>query len=279
MVRLQLPQISDEEANAFLISYLRHGKKDQHPFSDGFGFDLYIPDVILKYIDPQQKEWLEQNPQHGTAYFEVDDVTNSQPFFDAAWNLCTRGILRPGTIQHDPQYHRAFTIGAGYSLTTYGRDWLNQISGYECLPSEYGRFSQLLAMHSKRFIDGYYARSQEAINCYRTHTYLACCVMCGAAAESVLLSLAIAKIGDKAQVLRDYMTNTGRTKIENKLLAHANSYIQQELRTYTDLLKYWRDAAAHGADTNISEGEAFTSLLLLLRFAQFADDRWDEMTQ
>ena len=143
---------------------------------------------------------------------------------------------------------------------------------------EYGRFSQLLTSHSTRFGSGYHARSQEAVSCYRAHTYLACCAMCGAASESILLALAIGKVGNEEQVLREYRTNTGRTKIERLLLAQQNSYIQQELPNYTSLLKYWRDDAAHGMNTNISEGEAFTSLILLLRFAQFADDRWDELT-
>lgn len=277
-MRLQLPQISDEEATDFIISYLRRGEKSQQPFSDGFGFDLYLPDVVSKFLDPQREEWLRNNPQRGMVSFEIDTATNSQPFYDAAWNLCVRGILRPGVLQHDPQYHRAFIVSAGYSITQFGRSWLADTAQYECLPTEYKRFSELLAAHANRYGAAYYLRSQEAVKCYRAHTYLASCVMCGAAAEAILLTLAIAKIGDEQQVLREYMTTTGRTKIENKLLAHANSYIQQDLRNYTNLLKYWRDAAAHGAATNINEGEAFTSLLLLLRFAQFASDRWEELT-
>jgi hypothetical protein len=43
-------------------------------------------------------------------------------------------------------------------------------------------------------------------------------------------------------------------------------------------LKYWRDDAAHGADTTISETEAFSSLLFLLRFAQFAYEGWENLT-
>lgn len=102
--------------------------------------------------------------------------------------------------------------------------------------------------------------------------------MCGAASESILLALATAKTGDEERVLKDYGTTTGRTKIEKLLLKQQNSHVHQELPNYTNLLKYWRDAAAHGADTAISESEAFTSLLLLLRFAQFANENWDKLT-
>jgi len=45
------------------------------------------------------------------------------------------------------------------------------------------------------------------------------------------------------------------------------------------LIKYWRDAAAHGAPTNISDNEAYTALAALLRFALFANDNWEELTK
>ena len=39
-----------------------------------------------------------------------------------------------------------------------------------------------------------------------------------------------------------------------------------------ELLKYWRDEAAHGPASNISEAEAFTSPMLLMRLARYADE-------
>jgi hypothetical protein len=38
------------------------------------------------------------------------------------------------------------------------------------------------------------------------------------------------------------------------------------------LLTYWRNEAAHGRASEIGETEAFTSLMLLLRLARFADE-------
>ena len=52
----------------------------------------------------------------------------------------------------------------------------------------------------------------------------------------------------------------------------------REFRGYTVLLKYWRDEAAHGKVSGISDNEAFTSLAYFLRFVQFADARWNELT-
>jgi hypothetical protein len=45
-----------------------------------------------------------------------------------------------------------------------------------------------------------------------------------------------------------------------------------------DLLSYWRDEAAHGTASEISETEAHTALGRLVRFAQFASDHWNELT-
>ncbi|WP_206756173.1 hypothetical protein [Trichocoleus sp. FACHB-591] len=231
-------------------------------------------------LKEEEEQWLKKNSNSGTGHinFEIDTRTNSEPFYDAAWNLCTKGILRPGVTYPQQQFAYVGIIGAGFNLTPYGRQWLSQISGYECTPTEYGRFSQLLAGYSERFGSGYHARSQEAVSCYRAHAYLACCTMCGAASESILLALAIAKTADENRVLRDYGGTSGRSKIENLLRNGQNSYVNRELPNYIGLLKYWRDDAAHGASTTINESEAFTSLLLLLRFAQFADERWNEIT-
>jgi hypothetical protein len=51
-----------------------------------------------------------------------------------------------------------------------------------------------------RFGDGFAQRAAEASRCHRTTNYLACCVMAGAAAESILLAVAIAKMaGDEGK--------------------------------------------------------------------------------
>jgi hypothetical protein len=41
---------------------------------------------------------------------------------------------------------------------------------------------------------------------------------------------------------------------------------------------HWRDDAAHGMATTISEVEAYASLIQLLRLAQFCSDQWDDLT-
>lgn len=101
--------------------------------------------------------------------------------------------------------------------------------------------------------------------------------MCGAAAESIILALANHKTGDDTKVLSMYSASGGRGRIENLIIGKKDKPIQDEFRGYVSLLKYWRDIAAHGKASGIQDPEAYTSLALLLRFAQFANDRWNEL--
>jgi hypothetical protein len=281
MPQLQLQKHTEEEALSIIINHLRDPLPDSMSYGN-YENNLDILKVISECLDEAWKkdkeQYFNQNPGVSGIKLDYDTQTNSTPFYDASWNLCVRGILRPDITYPQKHFEYAEIIGSRFSLTPYGRQWLNQISGHECIPSEYGRFSQLLTGHVHRFGNGYHIRSQEAVSCYRAHTYLSCCVMCGAASESILLALAIAKNGDEKRIIKEYGASGGRTKIEKLLLSQQNSHIQKELPIYTSLLNYWRDHAAHGADTTINENEAFTSLLLLLRFAQFADEKWDMLT-
>jgi hypothetical protein len=102
--------------------------------------------------------------------------------------------------------------------------------------------------------------------------------MCGATYESVLLALAIKKSGNEQDILDKYKSSRGRTIIENILIGQVNDFIKADFRKYSELLKYWRDDAAHGASLNIGEEEAFTSLILLLRFIQYTEKNFSVLT-
>ena len=103
--------------------------------------------------------------------------------------------------------------------------------------------------------------------------------MAGAAAESVLLAVAIAKVGDERTVLAEYHTSNGRNRIKRRIVGNVAQGIATQFENATQILHYWRDDAAHGTFTNISEVEAYTSLSQLLRLAQFASDHWQQLTK
>jgi hypothetical protein len=102
--------------------------------------------------------------------------------------------------------------------------------------------------------------------------------MCGAAAESILLAVAVAKSGNEAATLASYRTTNGRRRVSDGIVGQARQAIAEQFRSATGLLSYWRDEAAHGLASTISEIEAHEALARLLRFAQFATDNWDELT-
>ena len=76
----------------------------------------------------------------------------------------------------------------------------------------------MIAPFGPIFGSGFQQRANEAIRCYGAHAYLACCVMCGASAESILLNLAIAKDGDEQRVLNKYRAANGRRTLENLVI-------------------------------------------------------------
>lgn len=193
------------------------------------------------------------------------------------WELCRRGIIRPGI----PTWDKAFTpngsAGNGYSITSIGKEWLSKAGQYDYVPIEPARFAKIFENFGPKFGPGFLERSQEAIRCYSACAYLACCAMCGAATESVILFLAIAKSGDENKILKSYEAAGGRGRIESFIIEKKPPNIQTEFRGYSSLLKYWRDIASHGKKSNILDNEAYTSLALLLRFTQFVNDKWDEL--
>lgn len=258
---------AEEEALAYLIPWLKR-RVDQQPggnwrLVEPFGFDIYH-DLL--------REKLRVEPVDPT---DQSVVKEKLPLLNAIWDLCVRGILRPGAVTYGSG--GSSRVGNQFALTAYGLQWLQKPNLIEAIPIEYGRFSQLLARHDTRFGDAYRLRAQEAIRCYEAHTYFACCAMCGAAAESILLTLATGKMGEQ-DVLRDYQRSGGRNRIRSALVGQAKAELQNRFDNYLELLNYWRDESAHGIARTIGEEEAFTSLLLLLRFAQLGDTEWSILT-
>ncbi|WP_413175890.1 hypothetical protein [Anabaena azotica] len=262
------PNLTDEDAQQQILSWLH-----RNPNKQIFSIDEVIGDYLLKNKPP--------NLETQSGFYKpvtCETVTGSEPFYDAIWYLCSRSILRPYPIREQNELQFPKNFSAKFVITQYGRSWLEKFDTNNCTPSEYGRFSQLLSSRVYLFGDGYNSRSQEAIGCYRSHNYFSCCVMCGSAYESVLLALAIKKKGNEDEILTMYSASQGRSRVENYLIGQKNQFIQKEFRKYTDLLKYWRDDASHGAASSIQEEEAYTSLILLLRFVQFAEKNFAELT-
>jgi hypothetical protein len=62
------------------------------------------------------------------------------------------------------------------------------------------------------------------------------------------------------------------------VLAPATDGVRAEATAGLSLLKYWRDDAAHGGASGVTEATAFTSIVLLVRLAALFDDNWSKLT-
>lgn len=252
-----------ENATQILIEFL---KNPDHGNSSKYGYDIYLPTLVRNYLQKQNNH---------TESFE----NLSPTFYAAAWELCRKGIIRPGVRKHGLQATDDGQAGNGYSITPFGKQWVEEINKNELIPTEPGRIAEILASRTNRFGPGFHERSQQAVRCYQTTAYLACCAMCGAATESIILAATIEKIKNENEVLKQYSSASGRKKIENLLIGNASQYLQANYKAHSDLLKYWRDEAAHGRSSNIDEGEAYISIVSLLKFAIFIDNSWEELTK
>jgi hypothetical protein len=273
-----MPTLHIDDAIEHLVGYLREEitkPPERTPLivaEHRSGYDLWLPIAVANFWRARGHPTFTADPR------QRQDAACYRPFYDAAWELCRIGVLRPG--QNAPMGSRMSQIefqGDGFSLTEFGRGWAQTAAQHP--PSDPSRFSEVLQPFIGRFGEGFAQRAAEAARCYRTTNYLACCVMAGAAAESILLAVAISKMaGDEGRVLAQYRGAQGRKKITDLIRGGLRQGLAEQFVTASGILSFWRDEAAHGTRTTITEGEAQASLAQLLRFAQLTADYWDTLT-
>jgi hypothetical protein len=259
---------SEEDALNAIVDCIRNPRPDGY---SKYGYEFYMPGAILTFI--QEVEGSTEHPSHiygGQRMRQLSPV-----FYDAAWSLCRRGILRPSIRRHGDQATDDGSGGNGYCVTEMGRRWLQVQDSIPLAPT---RLTRLFEGFTTRYGSGFIQRAAEAVTCHQFGNYLAACVMCGAASESILLAVAVAKTGDEEAVLTAYRSANGRKKIVDSIIGQARPALAEHFRNATGLLSYWRDEAAHGILSEISEIEAHEALARLVRFAQFSQDNWTALT-
>ena len=255
--------MEEQEAFSYLIDSL---KSPNLASLSAYGCDIYLTRVVVNYV--RQKE---NDPNYSETDTKVQD--QSQAFFDAAWYLCQRGILRPGL---NSLQHTQIPSGLLYSITSQGRKWL--LDQGEFIYKTPMHFSEILATFDKLFGDGFKQRAQEACTNYLVGTYLSTCTMCGAAAESIMLKLAIAiQPSKETEILKEYASVSGTKKIIDRLFGQMGNKHKIAHSTFNDLLKYRRDNSGHGQYIKISEFDAYDSLSRLIRLSEFIKDNFSEI--
>lgn len=255
-------QASEQDALDFLVDLLRSNYSLQR-----YGYSVFVPTAIEQYLFKVGK----LSPTQSLLPRWISEL--SPMFLSAAWSLCRLGVLRPSVERTDGQ---PIDGNLGYSLTTFGSQWLRESDDPLLIPSDSSRTTSMLLAVGAHFGDAYRFRAQEASACYIAHAYLACCAMVGGAAEAILLSAASSKLGED-ESLAIYLTGNGRARLQSRLLGGSAEWMRREFESHIGLISYWRDQAAHGHSSAISESEAFTALRGLLRFAHFANDNWKEL--
>lgn len=136
----------------------------------------------------------------------------------------------------------------------------------------------MLLQFKSLFGAGYAQRAAEAVSDWRTMNYLSACTMAGAAAESILIAVAIAKIKDEKIVLSEYQSSRGRDRVIKRVIAGSTSGLGDRFNSALGILSFWRDEAGHGIASNIGEIEAHEAISRLLRLARFTSENWIILT-
>jgi hypothetical protein len=187
---------------------------------------------------------------------------------------CAGGIVRPGVRTSGDQ---AVEEG-GYSLTVAGRAALANLDTATILIAQPGSLAATLNGYRPLFGDGFHQRAMEAIKCRNAEAWLACCAMVGAAAESVLLTIAITKEKDEERVLRTYRGSRGRQAVLNMIVGQADAQRRNTLTTFAAIVSLWRDDAAHGQASPIDTSNADEALRQFLHMCQWVACEWDSLT-
>jgi len=104
-----------EDAFHYIVECLRRDNVKM------YGYEMYLPIVMRNYVEEVLKE---DSDAHG--YLTRNAERISPPFYAAAWELCRRGIIRPGLSAFGGQATEDGGSGNGYSITPTGQDWLNK---------------------------------------------------------------------------------------------------------------------------------------------------------
>lgn len=183
--------------------------------------------------------------------------------------ICRLGILRPGRrLKPDDG------IGGRFSLTKDGRQQLRAAAAHGLVAVAGSAIVSELEPHARLFGEAFIERVVDAVTSHGAGAHLACCAMCGAAAETVLLALAIALGGPVEAVMNEYRASSGRRALMRRIRNGLPSTASSQIESYAKPLDYWRDAASHGLPARVLSGTAFQNLQLVRQLANFVAELW-----
>ena len=137
------PGLDVDDAIQFIGRYIRERVVPVPPggrIESSYGYEVYLRAVIAFYltetgsVPPGARVW---------DVVETSAPTLSPIFAEAAWTLCRRGFLRPGTRSFNAQATDEGG-GFGFSVTQAGREWVASGAPADYVPLEPGRFARIV---------------------------------------------------------------------------------------------------------------------------------------
>lgn len=247
-------------------------------WGSGAECDLDIDKLLNNWAIRQAPAELQRDHGARDRFVQSQIVEWSPLFASAAWELCRRGILRPG-CRRIIRGHPHTWLGFEFSITDFGRRWFadhHNAKDYAPSPAD-SRAQGIVERMAGVFGAGFHSRASEANLCYRMNAFLASCALYGAAAESVLLAVGSKRLGEDKS-LRIYRRARGRSELAKAVFGGLPEGVSRELVGYLGVISHWRDASAHGADPGANEAEAFLAWTFLVRLGTRVLDNWQKFT-
>ena len=155
-----------EDALGLLVRWLQ---EPDYGGTSAYGYDIYLPNLLRVYLRKEKGIHSQSDIEQ-----KVGEIMTS--FYPVAWDLCRRGILRPGIYRYGAQATDDGNAGNGYSITPFGRQWLSEKDHDAFVPTEPERFAKMLLPYKEKLGAPFHERAQEAIRCYGAHAYLVLCL-------------------------------------------------------------------------------------------------------
>ena len=100
--------MTEEDALLAIIDVVRNDDAREYTH---YGYDLWLPNLIYRHLH-------RQNPNRDQNQAQREITALSPDFCAAAWELCRRGILRPGIRIHGAQATESGGSGAWFTRFT-----------------------------------------------------------------------------------------------------------------------------------------------------------------
>src|SRR6266481_4851925 len=97
-----------------------------------YGYAVYLSNAIRWH--------LHESGERDQQVIERSIPNLSPVFVAAAWELCRRGVIRPGVRQLHTQSTEHGSAGEGYSITPFGAQWAAESDRDDFVPTEPQRF-------------------------------------------------------------------------------------------------------------------------------------------